>query len=179
MADGRRLRGLEVRVVRRERDPRRGRVPDEPRGLLDERVVQLEHARSGGQPQRDPKRLASRAARAQPAGCRPAHAPLELGLACVERVAERGVPRELVAGDRVQLEQAPEKRRSILGCDVTAFDERDGVREVCERQPAGKTRAVGALGRIGRGDELGRGATAQPSAPAQLLGSRHDRDTTA
>jgi hypothetical protein len=38
---------------------------------------------------------------------------------------------------------------------------------------------VGALGRIGRGDELGRGAAAQPSAPPQLLGPRHDRDTTA
>ena len=66
---------------------------------------------------------------------------------------------------------------AILTREVTAFDERDGVRDVCERQPAGKTRAVGALGRIGRRHELGRGTAVEPSAPPQLLGPRHDRDS--
>ena len=82
-------------------------MPDERRGLVDERVMQLPHARTGGQPERDAKRLASWTAGAQPARGRPSDAPLELGLACVERVAERRIPRELVAGDRVQLEQPP------------------------------------------------------------------------
>jgi len=179
MADGRRLRGLEVRVVGRERGSRRTCVPDERRRLRDERVVQLDHPRSGGQPERDAKRLASRTARAQPPGGSPSHPPLELGLACVERVTERGIPRKRVARNLVELEQTPEERRSVLAGEVAAFDEGDGVREVCERQPAGETRAVGALGRVGRRDELGRGAAAQPPSPPKLLGPRHCRDTTA
>ena len=154
-------------------------VPDEGRGLVDERVMQLSHARTGGQPERDAKRLASWTAGAQPAGGRPSDAPLELGLACVERVAERRIPRELVAGDRVELEQPPQQRLRVLTREVAALDERDGVREVCERQPASETRAVGALGRIGRRHELARSAAAQPPAPPQLLGLRHDGDTTA
>ena len=152
---------------------------DERRGLVDERVVQLPHARAGGQPEPDAKRLASWTAGAQPARGRAADAPLELGLARVERVAERRVPRELVAGDRVELEQPPQQRLRILAREVAALDERDGVREVGERQPARETRAVGALGRVRRRHELARSAAAQPPAPPQLLGLRHDGDTTA
>ena len=139
--------------------------------------MQFARAGTGGQPERDAKRLAPRTARAQPAGGRPSDAPLELGLACVERVAERRVPRELVAGNRVQLEQPPQERLRVLAREVAALDECDGVREICERQPASETRAVGALGRIGRRHELARSAAAQPPAPSQLLRLRHDGDT--
>src|SRR6188508_3660770 len=102
-------------------------MPDECRGLLDERIVQLDRARAGRQPEHDAKRLASWTTRTQPAGGRPSDPPLELGLACVERVTERGVPRELVAGDRVQLEQASQERPRVLAREVAALDECDGV----------------------------------------------------
>ena len=177
VADGRRLRRLEVGVVGRERGTRRACVPDERRGLVDERVVQLPRARTSRQPERDAKRLASWTAGAQPAGGGPSDAPLELGLACVERVAERRIPRELLAGDRVQLEQPSQERLCVLAREVASFDECDGVREICERQPASETRAVGALRRIGRRHELARSPAAQPPAPPQLLRLRHDGDT--
>ena len=81
-------------------------MPRERHHPEDERVVQLASTGTRGQPERDAKRFAPRAPRAQPAGGRAADAPLELGLAGVEGVAERRVPRELVPGDRVQLEQS-------------------------------------------------------------------------
>ena len=79
----------------------------------------------------------------------------------------------------MQLEQPAQERRRVVAGEVAALDERDGVREVGERQPAGETRAVRALGRVRRRHELARGAAAQPSSPPQLLGPRHARDTTA
>src|SRR5690242_5485846 len=109
MADGRRLRGLEVRVVRRERRARRACVPGEGSRLVDERVVELAGAGPGGQPERHPKRLAARTSGAQPTGGGPPDAALELGLAGVEGVPERRVPGKLLTGDRVQLEQPPEE----------------------------------------------------------------------
>ena len=60
----------------------------------------------------DPERLAARPSGAEPARGRAPDAPLELGLARVEGVAERGIPGELVAGDRVQLEQPAQERLS-------------------------------------------------------------------
>src|SRR3954447_25671928 len=105
MADGGRLRRLQVGVVRRERGARRARVPGERRGLVDERVVQLAGAGTSGQPKCDAERFAPRSPGAEPGGRGAPDAPLELGLASVESIAERRVPRELVAGDRMQLEQ--------------------------------------------------------------------------
>ena len=172
VADGRRLCRLEVGVVGRERGARCACVPDERRGLVDERVMQLQRLH-GPSTERDAKRLASWTAGAQPAGGRPSDAPLELGLACVERVAERRVPWELVVGDRVQLEQ-PRRSDFVLAREVAALDECDGVREICERQPASETRAVGTLGRIGRRHEprpQRRRAAARP-APAPPSPSR-------
>ena len=125
----------------------------------------------------DAERLAPRPARAQPAGGGAADAPLELGLARVERVAERRVPRELVAGDRVQLEQPAQERLRVLAREVAALDERDGVREVGERQPAREARAVRALGRVRGRDELARRAAAQAATPPQLLRLCHARQT--
>ena len=124
--------------------------------------MQLARALARGQPEPDAERLAARPARAQPAGGRAADAALELGLAGVERVAERRVPRELVAGDRVQLEQPAQERLRVVAGEVAALDERDRVREVGERQPAREPRAVGALGGVRRGDELARGIAAEP-----------------
>jgi len=93
-------------------------VPGERRGLVDERVVQLAGAGTGGQPERDAEGLAPRPPGAQPAGGRPPDAPLELGLAGVEGVAEGRVPRELVARDRVQLEQPPQERPRVVAREV-------------------------------------------------------------
>src|SRR5207253_7563496 len=129
------------------------------------------------QTERDAKRLASWTAGAQPTGGRSSYAPLELGLACVERVAERRVPRELVAGNRMELEQPPQERLRALAREVAALDECDGVGEICERQPAGETRTVGALRRIGGRHELARSAPAQTTTPPQLLGFRHEGET--
>ena len=106
----------------------------------------------------DAERLPARASCAQPAGGRAADAPLELRLARVERVAERRVPGKLVAGDRVQLEQAAQERLRVLAREVAALDERDRVREIGEREPAREPRPVRALGRV-------RGATSSPAAP--------------
>ena len=136
--------------------------------------MQLAHAGARRQAEPDAKRLAARPARAQPAGGRAADAPLELGLARVEGVAERGIPRELLAGDRVQLEQPAQERLRVVAGEVAALDERDRVREVGERQPAREPRAVRALGRVGGGDELARSAAAQPPAAPELLLCFHD-----
>src|SRR5207248_10011328 len=78
VADGRRLCRLEVGVVGRERGARCACVPGERRSLVDEGVMQLPRARTGRQPERDAKRLASWTAGAQPARGGPSDAPLEL-----------------------------------------------------------------------------------------------------
>ena len=105
MADGRRLRRLQIRVVGRERGLRRPSVSSKPRRLLDERVVELADAVARGKSQRNPERLAPGTARAQPSRCGAADATLELGLAGIERIAKRRIPRELLPRDRLQLEQ--------------------------------------------------------------------------
>ena len=143
-------------------------------GLVDEGVVQLAHPPPGRQPHADPERLAPRPSGAEPARGGAADAPPELGLARVEGIADRGIPRELVAGDRVQLEQSAQERLRVVARQVAALDERDRVREVGERQPAREARPVGALRRERGGDELARSGPAQPPAAPQLLGSTHD-----
>ncbi len=171
--DGGRLRGLEVGVVGGEVALRRAGVPRERGDLVEERVVQLARAAAGDEPDADAERLPPRPARAQPARGRAADAPLQLGLAGVEGVAERGIPGELVAGDRVQLEQAAEERLRVVAGEVAALDERDRVREVGEREPAREPGPVRALGRVGGRDELPRGPAAQASAPPQFLALAH------
>ena len=47
------------------------------------------------------------------------------------------------------------------------------MRQVGERQPVREPRAVCALGGVGGGDELARGAAAQAPAAPQLLRSAH------
>ena len=79
MAHGRRLRRLQIGVVRRERRSSRARVPGERRSLVDEGVVQLARTDTGRQAERDAKGLAPRAAGTEPAGGGPADAPLQLG----------------------------------------------------------------------------------------------------
>src|SRR5688500_14160305 len=125
VADGRRLCSLEIGVVGRERTARRACVPRERRGLVDECIVELARPGTGRQAERDAKRLAPWATGAQPTGGRPPDAPLELGLACVERVAERRVPRELAAWNRVELEQPTHERPRLLARQVAPLDERD------------------------------------------------------
>ena len=88
-------------------------MPGERRSLVDEGVVQLARTDTGSQAERDAKRLAPRAAGTQPAGGGPPDAPLELGLPGVECVAERRVPRKLVAGYRVQLEEPAQERPRV------------------------------------------------------------------
>ena len=88
-----------------------------------------------------------------------------------------GIPGELLAGDRVQLEQPAQQRPRVVAREVAALDERDRVREVGQREAAREPRAVRALGGVRRGDELLRGAAAQPPAAPQLLRLRHDAQT--
>ena len=146
--------------------------------LVDEGAVQLAHPRPGRQPHGDAERLAPRASRAEPACGRTADAPLELGLARVERITERGIPRELVARDLVELEQSTQKRLRVVALEVAALDERDRVREVGEGQPLCETRPVRALGRERAGDELVRRSPAQASATPQFLRSSHPAATS-
>ena len=114
MPESRRLGRLQIRVVGRESVAGGACVSCERRGLVGEGVVQLAHAGTRRQAERHPECLAAGAARAQPAGGGTADTPLELGLARVERIAERGIPRELVAGNLVQLEQAAHERTSVV-----------------------------------------------------------------
>ncbi len=142
-------------------------------GLVDERVVQLARAGTSRQPKRDAERLSPRAAGAQPPRGRSSDTSLELGLACVERVAERRVPGELVARDRVELEQPAQERLRVLAAQVAALDERDCMREIGERQPASEPRPVRTLSRVGRCHELARSAAPETATPPQLLGLGH------
>jgi hypothetical protein len=75
----------------------------------------------------------------------------------------------------VQLEQAAYERPCVITRKVAALDERNGMREIRERQAPGQTRSVRALGRVGGCDQLTGGAAAQPSAPAELSCLRHER----
>src|SRR5207248_1395023 len=84
-------------------------------------------------------------------------------------VAERGIPGELRAGDRVQLEQPAQERPGVVTREVAALDERDRVREVGQRQAARKPWAVRALGGVCRDHELPGGVAAQPPTAPQLL----------
>ena len=137
--------------------------------------MELEHLGSRRQPEPHTEGLPARAARTQPTGGRPADATLELGLAGVEGIAERGVPRKLLSRDRVQLEQPPHQRPRIVAGEIASLDQRDRVREVGERQATSKARAVRALGGIRGRDQLAGGPTPQATAPAELLCLRHDR----
>src|SRR5205823_7620431 len=136
--DGRRLRGLQVGVVGRQRGLRGVRVGGERRSLVDERVMELADAYARREAETDAKCLAARPARAQPAGGGAADAALELSLARVEGVAERRIPRELLARDRVQLEQPAQERPAVVTREVAALDQRDRVREVGQRQATRK-----------------------------------------
>ncbi len=177
MPEGRRLRRLQIGVVGRERVARGARVTCECRSLIGERVVKVAHGGARRQSEPDAKRLAARAARAQPAGGRTADAPLQLGLARVEGIAERRIPRELLTGDLVQLEQPAHERPRIVAREVSALDERDRVREIRERQAPSEPRSVCALGRVSSGDQLTGGATAQPPAPPELSCLCHQTET--
>ena len=140
--DGGGLGRLQVGVVRRERVSGRAGVSCERGGLVGEGVVQLPRSSTRSQTEPDAKGLAAWTARAQPSRRRIAHPPLELGLARIEGVAERRIPRELVAGDRVQLEQASHECARVVAGQVAALDQGDCVREIRERQAAGEPRAM-------------------------------------
>ena len=153
---------------------RGARVARERGGLVDERVVQLAHpprAPSGAAPTRNASRR-GRPALSQPAAERPTRRSSSASRA-LKASPSGGIPRELVARDRVQLEQPAQERLRVVAREVAALDERDRVREVGERQPACEARAVRALGGVRGRDELVRSAAAQPPATPQLLGSGH------
>ena len=164
VANRRGLGRLEVGVVGRERGTGGARVSGERRGLVDERVVQLVEGAPGGEAKPDAERLSARPAGAQPARCRTAHAPLQLRFARIERVPDRWIPRKLVAGDRVQLEQPAQKRPRVVAGQVAALDERDRVRQIGEREPVREPRAMRALGGVRSRDHLAGRAASQPSA---------------
>ena len=63
-------------------------------------------------------------------------------------------------------------RRVVTG-EVAALDQRDGVRQIGEREPVREPRAMRALGGVRRRHQLAGRAAPQPSAAAQLLGLRH------
>ena len=167
--DGRRLRRLQVGVVGGQCRLRLARTSGECRDLVEKCVVELTNTRARGQAEPDAKGLAPRPARAQPAGGGAADAPLELRLAGVEGVAKRGIPRELLTRDRVQLEQSSQKRASVVTREVTALDQRNRVREVSQRQATRESRPVRALRGVRRGHQLTRCAAAQPPTTPQLL----------
>jgi hypothetical protein len=167
------LSRLEIGVVGGECRARPGGVPRQRGDLGDERVVQVADRAPGGQAEPDAKRLAARPACAQPARSRPPDPPFELRLAGVEGVAERRVPPELVAGDRVQLEQAAQEPVRIVARQVAALDQRHRVRQIGKGEPVREPRAVSALSGICSRDQLTGRIPPQPSAAAQLLGLGH------
>jgi hypothetical protein len=179
VSDGGGLGGLQVGVVGRERVSGRGGVPRERGGLVGERLVQLPRSCSRSQTEPDAKGLATWPPRAQPSRRRGAHAPLELGLARIEGVTERRVPRELVAGNRVQLEQPSHECPRFFAGQVAALDQGDSMREIRQRQAAGEPRAMCALGGVGSGHELACSTAPQPPASAELPRLRHHTETSA
>ena len=79
----------------------------------------------------------------------------------------------------MQLEQPAQERPRVVAREVAALDERDGVREVRERQAAREARAVRALRRVRGRYELTRRAAPQPATPPQLLRLAHCSETSA
>src|SRR5205814_253288 len=119
----------------------------------------------------------TRAPRAQPSRRRTADPPLELGLAGVERIAEGGVPRELISRDRVQFEQPAHECPRLLAREVSALDQSNRMRKIRERQATSKTRTVRALGGVGRRDQIARSTAAQAPATAEFVRLRHGAET--
>jgi hypothetical protein len=73
----------------------------------------------------------------------------------------------------VELEQATQKRPRVVAAEVATLDERNGVREIRERQPMRESRPVRALRGVRGGDELARGGATKTAAPPQLVGPGH------
>ena len=150
------------------------RVPGERRGLADERVVQLANARSCAVT-RSATRNASRRGRpalSQPAAERPTRrsSSASRALKASPSVGSHGNSSPGIACS------SSRPRRSACASsprEVAALDERDGVREIGERQAAREPRAVRALGGVRGGDELAGRAAAEPPAAPQLVGVGH------
>jgi hypothetical protein len=73
----------------------------------------------------------------------------------------------------MQLEEPAQERAGVVAGQVAALDERDGVREIGEREPVREPRAVRALRGIRSRDQLAGRTATQPPAAAQLPGLRH------
>ncbi len=135
MAEGRRLRLLEVGLVRH---PGLGMAVcysrdsgSEPGGIRGE----FGHLGAQSESQRDPCGLAAGAARMQPAGV-VAQQPDEPAFAAVVDLAERGIVRELRRRDPQRLEGSPQQgAQRFVGYDL-AGAQVEQVRQIGEPQPA-------------------------------------------
>ena len=110
---------------------------------------------------------------------RSAHASLDCGLARIEGVTERWVPRELVAGNRMQLEQpSHEGPRVVAGPGRRPRSRRLHARDPRERQAASEPRAMCALGGVAAAASSPAAAcrtSARRTAEARLRHGRRSR----
>ena len=175
VADRGRLRRLQVGVVGREvvgvlggvtaRAPRPRRASASCRSTVPSRATR-----------RSATRNASR--RGRPADSQPAASgPMRRSSSASRELnasPERRVPGELVGRDGVELEQA---RRAAAppraGVEAAALDERDGVREVGQRQPVGQAPRVPDLVAVAGLDELRRRAAREPTARPEVARVAH------
>ena len=168
VADGRRLRRLQVGVVGREVAGVALGQPGQGLRAVQRRVVQVEGPRAGAQAQGDPEGLAAGPAGAEPPRRRGPHALGQGGLARVERVAQLRPPGELRGGDGVEVEQAAEQRPGVAGRDGAGLGQGDGVGDVGQRQPGRQAGGGVDLVGVARPDQLRCRAALQAPARAEV-----------
>ena len=156
-----RLRRLQVGVVGQERVALTRRDLGERGPEARDRGGEVEHAGAQGDPERDPPRLAARAAGVEPA--RRAPDPLlELALAHVREIAVARVDLDLLVQ---QPDQRADQRAAVAGRDGV---QRDRMREVGEPEPARQQRRIGELELVTGLDQLRRRTTADRATGPQV-----------
>ena len=139
--------------------------------------MQVARGVAGHEAQRHAEGLAPRPARREPPGGVGAHPLLQLVLAAVERIADRGVPRELRAGNGVELEEAREQRARLVIRNGPGLGQRHCMGQVGRAQAVGKAGAGGRFVAVpGRHQRVG-GAALQPPAASEIV-IRHAAQTS-
>ena len=172
--EARGLRGLQVGVVGGQVGGMPRRQVHQGGGKGHAGVVQVAGAVARHHPQPHPEGLAARAPRRQPSGGHGARTRPQFVLAAVECIAQRGVPREGVTRNGIQLEERGDERPRLVPGDRPGLRQHHRVGQVRCAQPPGQPRPRLRLVAVAGVDQrVGRAAVQAPAAPEVVL--RHAR----
>ncbi len=172
--EARRLRGLQVGVVGSQVGGMARRQVHQRGGKRHAGVVQVAGAVARHDPQPHPEGLAARASRRQPPGGGGPRPRAQLMLAAVECIAQRGVPREGITRDGIQLEEPGQQGPRLIPGDRPGLRQHHRVGQVRRAEAPGQPRPRLRLVAVAGVDQrIGRAAIQAPAAPEVVL--RHVR----